>query len=147
MKERLQKRFKDLQKKDKKGFTLIELIVVLVILGIILAITVPAVTSYIGDAKDAKYLAEARSVFVVAEVERARAMISATDPEADWSVLDTSTPSLDDVTDKVGLGEVTVMTYTKGTKLYNFTFESSDGKTVVATAKSNDTITVVSVSD
>lgn len=72
MKKRLQKRFKDLQKKDKKGFTLIELIVVLVILGIVLAITVPAVTSYVNEAKEAKYLAQARSVFVVAEVEQAK---------------------------------------------------------------------------
>lgn len=39
-------------KQNKSAFTLIELIVVLVILGIILAITVPAVTSYIDDAKD-----------------------------------------------------------------------------------------------
>ena len=39
-------------RQNKSAFTLIELIVVLVILGIILAITVPAVTSYIDDAKD-----------------------------------------------------------------------------------------------
>lgn len=41
----------------KQGFTLIEMIVVLVILAILLAITIPIVTRYIDDAHDATYLA------------------------------------------------------------------------------------------
>lgn len=39
-------------KKDKKGFTLIEMIVVIVILGILLAILVPGMIKYIDKAKD-----------------------------------------------------------------------------------------------
>lgn len=35
--------------KDKKGFTLVELIVVLVILAILAALLIPALTGYIGQ--------------------------------------------------------------------------------------------------
>lgn len=44
--------------KDKKGFTLVELIVVLVILAILIALLVPALTGYIDKAKDKKVHAE-----------------------------------------------------------------------------------------
>lgn len=39
-------------KKDKKGFTLVEMIVVIVIIGILLAILVPGMFKYIQKAKD-----------------------------------------------------------------------------------------------
>lgn len=55
--------------RNKKGFTLIEVIVVLVILTILIAIAVPSVMKYIDDANEAKYLAEARAVYVTAEAE------------------------------------------------------------------------------
>lgn len=47
---------------NKKGFTLVEVIVVLVILAVIIALAVPSVMKYINDAQDAKYLANARAV-------------------------------------------------------------------------------------
>lgn len=56
-------------RKNKKGFTLVEVIVVLVILAILIAIAVPSVMKYIDDANEAKYLAEARAVYVAAEAE------------------------------------------------------------------------------
>ena len=38
-------------KRNKKGFTLIEIIVVLVIMGILIAIAVPSVLGYVNKAK------------------------------------------------------------------------------------------------
>lgn len=53
--------------KDKKGFTLVELIVVLVILAILAALLVPALTGYIDKANQEKAIAECRSVVVAAQ--------------------------------------------------------------------------------
>lgn len=47
-----------------KGFTLIEIIVVTVILAVLMAVAVPSVMSYINEADDAKYVAVARSAFL-----------------------------------------------------------------------------------
>lgn len=62
---------KDL-KKNKKGFTLVEIIVVLLIIGILLAITIPSIMGYVGKAKDAQLEAEARSGYVAAQTITAR---------------------------------------------------------------------------
>lgn len=59
------KMFKKL--KDKKGFTLVELIVVLVILAILAALLVPALTGYIDKANQEKAIAECRAVVVAAQ--------------------------------------------------------------------------------
>lgn len=50
-------------KRNEKGFTLIEMIVVIVIIAVLVALAVPRVLSYIEDARDSKFLAEARKVF------------------------------------------------------------------------------------
>ncbi len=55
--------------KDKKGFTLVELIVVLVILAILAALLVPALTGYIDKANKKKIISETRQVVVAAQTE------------------------------------------------------------------------------
>ena len=55
--------------KNKKGFTLVELIVVLVILAILAALLVPALTGYIDKANNEKYVAATRQVVVAAQTE------------------------------------------------------------------------------
>lgn len=53
--------------KDKKGFTLVELIVVLVILAILAALLVPALTGYIDKARNKQIIAETRSAVMAAQ--------------------------------------------------------------------------------
>lgn len=52
---------------EKKGFTLIEIIVVLVILAILAAIAIPSLIGYIDQAKDKQILTEAREVYTAAQ--------------------------------------------------------------------------------
>lgn len=52
-----------MKKLNKKGFTLIELIVVIAILAILAAILIPAVTGYITKATNAKNEANCRALY------------------------------------------------------------------------------------
>ncbi len=52
-----------MKKLNKKGFTLIELIVVIAILAILAAILIPALTNYIKKATDTKNAANCRSTY------------------------------------------------------------------------------------
>ena len=65
------KMFKKL--KDKKGFTLVELIVVLVILAILAALLIPALTGYIDKANKEKVVAETRMVAMAVQTEASEA--------------------------------------------------------------------------
>lgn len=60
------KKLKD-SRKNKKGFTLVELIVVLVILAILMAILIPALTGYIRKAQDKQVVAEGRTALMAAQ--------------------------------------------------------------------------------
>lgn len=54
-------------RKNKKGFTLVEIIVVLIIIAILAAAAIPAMTKYIDDARGKAILSEARAAYVAAE--------------------------------------------------------------------------------
>lgn len=59
-------------KNNKKGFTLIEIIVVVVILAVLMAVAVPAVMSYLDEADNAKYETAGRAVYVAVQTEWAK---------------------------------------------------------------------------
>jgi type IV pilus assembly protein PilA len=52
---------------NQKGFTLVEIIVVLVILVVLAAFTIPTMLGFVADAKGKAYIAEAREVYVAAQ--------------------------------------------------------------------------------
>lgn len=59
--------WKKLKNNNKKGFTLVELIVVLVILAILAALLIPALTGYINKAKEKNIIAETRQAVMAAQ--------------------------------------------------------------------------------
>ncbi|MEG0156691.1 MAG: prepilin-type N-terminal cleavage/methylation domain-containing protein, partial [Anaerovoracaceae bacterium] len=56
-----------MKKKNKKGFTLVEVIVVLVILAILAAILVPTMIGYINKAEKKSVIVEARAVLLASQ--------------------------------------------------------------------------------
>lgn len=54
-------------RKNKKGFTLIEIIVVLVILAILAAALIPSMIGFVNDARGKALVAEARTVYVAGQ--------------------------------------------------------------------------------
>ena len=111
-------------KLNKKGFTLVELIVVLVILAILLAILVPSLIGWIGRARDREVLVNARTVYLAAQTVLTENEIT---DISDFTVAhDAEIVELAGIRDGVtyvytitsldGKGSITGMTYEEGAK-------------------------------
>lgn len=124
--------------KNKKGFTLVELIVVLVILAILAALLVPALTGYIDKANDQAIIAKTRSLVMAAQTLESEAYGKAK-TNADGTVTYThptaaEVGALAEVTDGTidvkysdkNDGKIMSLTYTDGTKKRQCEFDGTN---------------------
>lgn len=67
-------------KDNVKGFTLVEIIVVLLILAILAAIAIPSMLGYVNEARNSEYIAEARTGYVAAQTVATQQAAAPTTP-------------------------------------------------------------------
>lgn len=90
-------------RENKKGFTLVELIVVLVILAILAAILVPALLGWIDKAKEKQNVLDCRSIYMAAQAKASEKY--AADP-AGTTAATACTFSTDEVAEIVKIADV-----------------------------------------
>lgn len=129
-----------LKKNNKKGFTLVELIVVLVILAILAALLVPALTKYIDKAKEKQIIAETRQAVMAAQTladeqyAAGNAVSFATGTGTDaGKVYADKIKELAEVK-----GSVTAATIDAGGKVTTLTYQQVGGKECVYTEANNE---------
>ena len=144
---------KKLQKKsNKKGFTLVEIIVVLVILAILAAIAVPSVLGYVNEAKEERYIQEAHSIYVVIQTEEAKSeALGETTPTYGEGTVATADKAYEGTGickkafDMTKLQVVKIAPTTKDNKkVYALKWKSDDGKTIQATITKNNDVKITS---
>lgn len=146
---------------NKKGFTLVEIIVVLVILAILAAIAVPSVLGYVEEAKKEKYIAEAKSIYTVIQVEEARLEneIDYTDKPSKYNKVEdymyakicdkseVNTVGEGIVSQKTGIPKVKfIFSISDDPKMYYLNWTSEDGKIIDAQITKNKKVDILSVS-
>lgn len=91
--------------KNKKGFTLIELIIVIAIIIILAAIAIPTFSSILSDANEASVTSEARNLYTLACIDLVQDEVDGDDVEID-------TQDQTDLVKAAGLDDADVATVT-----------------------------------
>lgn len=133
-------------KNNKKGFTLVELIVVLVILAILAALLIPALTGYIDKAKRKSIVAETRQAVMAAQtlVDEAYAnsqssddiVVAATAQNGKTTILLSDIQKLAETavaptSATVKDGKVTVLVYTHAGRTCTYYSDITDANTAI----------------
>lgn len=103
--------------RNKKGFTLVELIVVLVILAILAAILIPSLSGYIQKANDRANMAEARSALMACQTLASESYGKNGAPAVDPATAKTLAEvpgTISNVTFAAGGSKIATMTYSPG---------------------------------
>lgn len=134
----------EIMKRKKKGFTLVEIIVVLVILAVLAAVTIPSMLGFVDEAKGKTEIANARAAYLAAQMVATE----------DFAINNTATDTLnyDDLKSRIGSditdatvaatvvkGKVTDVVFTHGG--YTVTMEdvnTATGKVTVVPAPKPD---------
>lgn len=143
------------KKSNKKGFTLVEIIVVLVILAILAAIAVPSVLGYVNEAKDERYIQEARSIYVVIQTEEAKAKALTTAGETTTVDYGKSTGTGADYKAEGIVAKAHEMTDLEVISIsqpdsngkYTLKWKSDDNKTITADLTKNKDVKITSKTD
>ena len=110
--------------KNKKGITLVEVIVVLIIMAVLAGILVASYTGYIDKAKNDSALVEARAVYLAASTEYHE--YYATSGSETWTA---DSDALTAIETLAGVsGDVTAVS-ASGKKISAITYTASNGKT------------------
>lgn len=114
-------------RKNKKGFTLVEVIVVLVILAILAAILIPTLTGYIDKANEKAVMAEARSAVMAANTLVAEKYAGGSVTVDEANIAELAELASSDITSlSVGSGYIKSLTYDNGTYHVQYTRSASD---------------------
>lgn len=97
--------------RNKKGFTLIELIVVILILAVLAAILVPSIMNYVGKARDSRDQANARTLWSEISIKEASEDLDVDDYSGEIDLGDSKCTVLFD--------DDSLTTVTCGTQVYN----------------------------